>query len=174
MAWLLALTFAIASAQPEATPPAEGAAFERFLGTYEAVDFAGQAAIIDQAIQGGTEAMGPLRRSVGRRRLHAVNRPVRVLRILREGDHLVTEFDGDRYVAPLTGAFRAGRDPEGKRIRVAYRVSGNTLRARYVGDDGEKQIGFSLGDSGRLEQTSTLLSDQLPGPIRYRLSYRRR
>lgn len=168
------VTLAFAEAQQSAQGPTDTADFEPFFGTYEAVDFAGQSAIIDRAIMNGTEAMGPLRRSVGRRRLHAVNRPVRTLRILHEGSSVVTDFDGDRYVAPLTGAWQRGRDPEGERIRVSYRVVGNTLRARYIGDDGEKQIHFALAASGRLEQTSTLLSDQLPAPIRYRLAYRRR
>lgn len=168
------LTLAFAEAQQEAQAPPDPLAFDRFFGTYEAVDFGGQAAIIDRAIHVGTEAMGPLRRSVGRRRLHAVNRPVRILRIVHEGSNVVTEFDGDRYVAPLSGAWQRGRDPEGERIRVSYRVVGDSLRARYIGDDGEKRIAFDLSDGGRLEQTSTLLSDQLPAPIRYRLSYRRR
>ncbi len=161
-------------AQPDAAAAAAAleASFEPFLGRYEAVDLGQHASTIDRAILEGTEAMGPLRRSVGRRRLHAVNRPVRVLRIVREGARLVTEFDGDRYVAPLSGAVQRGRDPEGEIVRISYRVAGDTLRARYVGDDGEKRIGFQLA-GGNLRMGVTLSSDQLPGPIRYQLAYRR-
>ncbi len=181
---MLALSFtaAVGEGQPppgaepasteSATPEAAGSGLEAFLGTYHPVDTSQHAAVIDRAIETGTESMSPLRRRVGRKRLHAVNVPVRVFRIEREGDLLVTDYDGHRYAAPLSGAPASARDPDGEPVEVTYRIAGRTLRARYVGPDGEKLMVFERGDDGRLTMHVTLRSDQLPEPIRYSLAFR--
>lgn len=176
-ACLLAVGLAAGGALGEAQPtPTEGAgepSFEPFLGTYRAVDLAGQAAIIDEAVTEGTEAMGPLRRRIGRRRLHAVNVPVRVVRIENQSGQIVVDFDGDRYAAPLSGAARRTLDSEGEPVDVSYRVLGRALRGRYVGPDGEKIMDFVLEGGGRMTMAVTLSSDQLPAPVRYELAFRR-
>ncbi len=178
-ATLLAVAFVAAAGvtegqpMPTTTETSGTSEFEPFVGAYRAVDLDEQAAVIDQAVTEGTEKMGPVRRRVGRKRLHAVNVPVRVLRIDDQGDTLVTDYDGKRYGAPKSGEARRERDPEGKPVNVSYRVVGRTLRARYVGPDGEKIMQFQLGGQDRLTMHVTLLSDQLPEPIRYRLEFRR-
>lgn len=150
------------------------APFSHFLGAYESDSVEADRHTIEDAILRGTEPMGPLRRSVARRRLRNVNVPVRRLRILVEGEHLVTEFDGDRYVSHLDGRPQRGRDPDGKVVTVFYREAGNVLHARYVGEDGEKRIDFVRSGGDRLTLSVSLISDQLPATIRYRLPYHAR
>ncbi len=165
-----ALLFAVAAP----THSQQEAPYARFVGTYESDSVAADRQTIEDAILRGTEPMGPLRRSVARRRLRNVNEPVRVLRILVEGEHLVTDFDGDRYVSHLDGRPQRGRDPEGKIVTVIYREAGNVLHARYVGEDGEKRIDFVRSTGDRLTLSVSLMSDQLPATIRYRLPYHAR
>lgn len=149
--------------------------FECFLGTYRTVSLERDERVITEALESGTAAMAPLRRTVARRRLGVVNRPVRQMEIRREGEMLLTIWDGDIYRAPLSGASLRGIDPEDKAVDVSYRIRNRTLIARYIGDDGEKRVHFSLSDEGRrLRLRILLLSSRLPGPIRYQLAYRRR
>ncbi len=144
-----------------------------FVGVYRATDPSRHAQIIDRAIVKGTEEMRPLHRRVARRRLRAVNSPIRVLRIEREGDRVVMDLDGERYAAPVSGKTERARDPDGELIHLSFRVVGGSLRGHYVEAGAEKIMSFRLGDDRRLTMDVTVLSDQLPGPIRYQLAFRK-
>jgi hypothetical protein len=147
--------------------------FGPWLGTYESAGPEGQATI-DAAIEEGTNALGPLKRRIARKRLKAVNQPYKQIRIYQVGDVLVTDFEGRRYSAPVTGEAAEGVDPEGKKVTVSYRPEGRTLHARFVAEDGEKRIDFELDESGAgLAMHVTVRSGRLPEPIRYTLNYGR-
>lgn len=149
--------------------------FESFLGSYLTDSLERDERVITEAIESGTAEMSLVRRTVARYRLEAVNKPVRLLEIRREREMLLTIWDGDVYRAPVSGASLRGVDPEGDPVDVSYRIRNGTLVTRYVGDDGEQRVYFSLSDEGRHLRLSVLqLSPSLPGPIRYPLSYHRR
>ncbi len=175
IAFAAAVSLAEAQPAPTSTITASTGASEvvAFVGIYRAIDPSGQAQIIDRAIVSGTEEMGPLRRRVARRRLHAVNEPIRVLRIEREGDRVVMDLDGDRYAAPVSGKTERSRDPDGELVDLSFRVVGGSLRGHYVEAGAEKIISFRLGDDGRLTLDVRVLSSQLPEPIHYRLAFQK-
>lgn len=148
---------------------------QAFLGVYRSVSIERDARVIDGAITNGTEEMFPLRRVIVRQKLISTNVPVEILEIAAEGGMLVIRWDGDSYVAPLDGGWRRGVDPDGESVNVSHRVRQGRLVARYVGDDGEQRVTFSLSDGGqRLRLAFQLISDWLPATIRYGLDYRRR
>src|SRR5690606_30268305 len=98
----------------------------------------------------------------------------RVVRIVADGEQLITDFDGRRYSAPTHGGEAKGTDPDGKDVTVSYKRDGRLLRARYVGEDGEKRIDFELDPaSEEMIMHVTVLSSRLEDPIRYSLPYER-
>jgi hypothetical protein len=150
-------------------------AFGPWLGTYQSASVSDAQTTIESAIERGTNSMGPLRRMVARKRLKAVNQPHKIVRIVEDGAHLAVDFDGRVFRAPVNGKPEKGIDPEGKDVTVSYRADGRALHARYVGADGEKRIDFERSADGRaLTMRVTVLSSQLPGPIRYSLRYERK
>ncbi|MBC7172071.1 MAG: hypothetical protein H5U40_06590, partial [Polyangiaceae bacterium] len=135
-----AVSLAEAQPSPTSTITSSTGASEvvAFVGVYRAMDPSGQARIIDRAIVMGTEEMRPLRRRVAQRRLRAVNEPIRVLRIEREGDRVVMDLDGARYSAPVSGETEQSRDPDGELVDLSFRVVGGSLRGHYVEAGAEK------------------------------------
>jgi len=164
---LLASVAATSQAQDPASP------FAPWTGTYHAVDFADQRPMIEGAIDAGTAEMGPMRRSVARRRLRRVNEPIHVLRLFTERDRFVIEVDGFRFPAPLDGSWTRTTDPFGDRLRLSCRIHADVVRCRFVGEDGEKHIDFRLGPTNRLTLAVSLISDRLPDVIRFRLPFAR-
>jgi hypothetical protein len=131
--------------------------------------------VIEHAIESGTEDLNFIKRKVARSRLKAINPPYRNVRILEDGDRLVTDFDGHRYAAPTDGSFVGAVDPEGNKIQVSYTANGNTLHARYVGDDGEKRMDFERVPGGsEIIMHVTVLSPKLKEPVRYSVRYSRK
>ena len=147
--------------------------FTPWLGTYKnTASSANTTDVIERATEQGTREMGFVRRKVARSRLKAINPPYEQVRIVERGDHLLTEFDGRRYTAPLNGRAEQGTDPEGKSVTVSFQAEGNTLHARYVAEDGEKRMDFVRSPDGReLTMNVTVLSPKLPEPVRYSVRY---
>ncbi len=177
----VAAVFATAVGDAEGQPPrsstitASSGASELvpFVGVYRAIDPGEHARIIDRAIVTGTEEMRPLHRRVARKRLRAVNEPIHLLRIARMGDRVVMDLDDERYAAPVSGQTERARNPEGEPVDLSFRVVGGSLRGHYVEETAEKIITFRLEGERRLTMDVTVLSDQLPEPIRYRLAFRK-
>jgi len=151
-------------------------AFSPWIGTYRSAAPDQAKSTIDRAIEEGTSDMGPLRRSVARNRLRSTNQMNDTVRITpAEEDELVIDFDGRKYRAPTSGAPEKGRDPDGKTVTVSYKAAGNTLKSRYVAEDGEKQIDFERSPGGEsMIMHVTVLSKKLPGPIKYSIRYNKK
>lgn len=153
---------------------AQDARFEPWVGSYESAAPDEAKTIIDRAIEEGTKDMGAVKRKIARKRLKSINPPYRVVRIIMNGEQLITDFDGRRYSAPTHGGEAKGVDPDGEDVTVSYKRDGRLLRARYVGDDGEKRIDFEIDPNGdELIMHVTVLSSKLDEPIRYSLPYQR-
>ncbi len=172
--WLRAVVLGALFLLAPAYAHAEGP-FDAWLGSYDNTrSLAETRRVIDQAIERVTGDMKGLRRRIARSRLERVSLPSAQLHIRVEDDQLVTDFDGRRYRAPINGNPERGVDPRGKRVTVSYHVVGNVLQARYVGDDGEKRVDFETAEDGHgLTMHVTLLGEELPEPVRYRVQYRR-
>lgn len=151
---------------------ADPATFSPWVGSYTSAAPEQAKDTIEQAIEKGTSSMGALRRSVARNRLKNTNRPYQTVRISPAGDELITDFDGRKYKAPTDGGEEKGKDPDGKSVIVSYKAVGDTLKTRFVGEDGEKLIDFERAPDGRsMLMHVTVLSKKLPGPIKYSVRY---
>lgn len=151
---------------------ADPATFSPWMGSYTSATPDQAQDTIEQAIEKGTSSMGALRRSVARNRLKDTNRAYQTVRISPSGDDLVTAFDGRPYKAPTDGGAEKGKDPDGKSVTVSYKAEGDTLKSRFVGDDGEKLIDFERTPDGQgLIMHVTVISEKLPGPIKYSVRY---
>jgi hypothetical protein len=130
-------------------------------------------ALIDEAIDTGVASMGPLRRSVGRRRLRAKNEIRRELEIAFTGERVAVRYDRDRYEVR-----RDVREtvtlPDGERVQLRATVEGPRLVLDWKTDDGERRDTFTRRADGTLVFGVTVTSEQLPTPVRYRLVYRAR
>lgn len=154
---------------------AEPQAFSPWVGAYQSTSPEKAKDVIERAIESGTSGMGPLRRNVARRRLKSTNRLNNIVRITPEGNELITDFDGRTYRAPTTGEPEQGKDPDGKAVTVSYRAVGDTLKSRYVAEDGAKQIDFERTPDGQgMIMHVTVISSKLPEPIKYSIAYKRR
>lgn len=129
--------------------------------------------VIDTAIDEGVAAMGPLRRSVGRRRLRAKNRVVREIEIALVGERVRVRYDDERYEVRM-GGYEPITLPDGERVRLRARVRGATLTLDWKTDDGDRRDSFTRLANGTLVFGVTITSDQLPSPVRYRVVYQPR
>ena len=127
--------------------------------------------LIEAAIETGVESMGPLRRSVGRRRLRAKNPIRREIEIAFEGERVSVSYDGERFDM-RRGVRETVRLSDGEQVRVRATVQGPRLVLEWDGDDGDRRDTFTRRPDGTLVFGVTVTSDQLPTPVRYRLVYR--
>jgi hypothetical protein len=154
---------------------ADPATFSSWMGSYTSAAPDQAKDTIEQAIEKGTSSMGALRRSVARSRLKNTNRAYQVVRISPSGDELVTTFDGRSYEAPTDGGAKKGKDPDGKSVTVSYKAEGDTLKSRFIGEDGEKRIDFERTPDGQgLIMHVTVISKKLPAPIKYSVRYHKK
>lgn len=130
-------------------------------------------ALIDEAIDAGVESMGPLRRSVGRRRLRAKNEIRRELEIGFTGDRVIIRYDRDRYEV-RRGARETVTLPDGERVQVRATVEGPRLVLDWTTDDGARRDTFTRRPDGTLVFGVKVTSEQLPSAVEYRLVYRAR
>lgn len=130
-------------------------------------------ALIDEAIDVGVESMGPLRRSVGRRRLRAKNEIRRELEIAFTGERVAIRYDRDRYEV-RRNVRETVTLPDGERVQLRATVEGPRLVLDWKTDDGERRDTFTRRADGTLVFGVTVTSEQLPTPVRYRLVYRAR
>ena len=154
---------------------ADPAIFSPWMGSYAPAAPDKAKDTIEQAIEKGTGSMAMLRRSVARNRLKSTNKPYQTIRISAAGDELVTDFDGRKYKAPTDGTPEKAKDPDGKPVTVSYAAEGDTLKSRYVGEDGEKMMDFERTPDGQgLIMHVTVISEKIPQPIKYSVRYNRK
>ena len=148
---------------------------ERLAGTYDNVRADGGEAIIAAAIEAGTSSMRRVRRKVARRRLRAVNPSVSSVTLGPNRAGALVLYEGSRENrTPRLGVFAANRSADGGKVDVMHEVVGRTIHERYRQKDGTAVNVFRLSEDGReLSLEVTIESSQLPGPIRYRLEFRR-
>jgi hypothetical protein len=172
--WLQTLAMTCIALGARAVVSADGP-FDPWLGSYRNTRSAAETQqMVDAAIERGIRDMRPLQRRIARSRLKAVSPASAELRIVEQEDRLATEFDGRRYSAPANGSPAGGVDPQGKRITVSYHVVGDVLHARYVGGDGETRMDFEPIDDGQgLTVQVTVMSKEIPEPVRYNVHFRR-
>jgi hypothetical protein len=148
--------------------------FASFVGIYRDASASESRSTIKDAIDRATASMNFIARPIARERLKAINPAYATIRIVLRGNQLTTDFDGQRFVAPIDGATARNVDEDGSEVHVSYRAEGAKLHARYHGEDGEKRYAFELAPDDRsLDAHVTVLSKRLPQPVAYRIVYTR-
>lgn len=148
---------------------------QAFAGEYEFAGGQKQRDGVDAAIAKAMDAISPLFRKIGTKRLKANNPVSKQVSIAINGDKARVAFGMYDNEAPLDGTRVKTKSKAGDRIKLRHRVRGSTLVQTITGDGGKRTNSFTLSEDGqRLTVRVKITSDQLPVPVEYRLSYKRK
>lgn len=130
---------------------------------------------LDAAIEAAMEAVNPMVRNLGRKRLQESNPIPQRLAIDVDGDRVQILFDGAGHLASLDGAPIKTQSPQGDKVKVSHRMRGASLIEFIDGVGGERNNDFKLNaDGSRLTLTVEITSSQLPVSVEYRLTFKRK
>jgi hypothetical protein len=130
---------------------------------------------LDAAIETAVEALSPMVRNLGRERLQESNPIPQQLAIDVDGDRVQVLFDGKGYLTSLDGTQVKTESPQGDKVKVSHRMRGASLAENIDGIGGKRNNDFKLNADGtRLTMTVEITSGQLPVPVVYRLTYKRK
>jgi hypothetical protein len=128
-----------------------------------------------QAIETAVAALNPLVRNLGRTRLQESNTIPKHLAIETDGEAVSILFDGNGHSAKLDGTPRKAESSHGDKIKVSHRMRGPKLTEFIDGVGGDRHNEFKLSaDGSRLTVKVKISSSQLPVPVEYDLSYKRK
>jgi hypothetical protein len=146
-----------------------------FAGTYTFVGGQKEREGLDAAIEASMDAVSPMLRNVGRKRLQESNPIPKLLTISVEGERTEIRFDGEGHGASLNGAPIRGVSPQGDKVKVSHRMRGNKLTEFIDGGQGDRHNTFKLsGDGKTLTVDVKITSGHLPVPVEYRLTFKRK
>jgi hypothetical protein len=130
---------------------------------------------VGAAIETSVEALSPMLRNLGRERLQESNTIPQRLTIDVDGAGVQVLFDGKGYQAGLDGTPIKTESPEGDKVKVSHRMRGASLAQLIDGVGGDRSNDYKLSADGtRLTMTVAITSSQLPVPVEYRLTYKRK
>jgi hypothetical protein len=122
-----------------------------------------------------TEEMNSLRRPFARNRLRKLNQPPQRIDVAYTQSEVSITTDGrDVIRTPADGApVRWTRD-DGEQFTIRTTWDDRTLKRIFSAEDGERANTYDFSpDGATLTMSVTLTSPQLPGPLVYKLVYRR-
>lgn len=127
------------------------------------------------AIETSMDAVSPMVRNLGRKRLQEANPIAQKLTIAIDGDKSKILFDGDGYESKLDGTAVKAESSQGDKVKVSHRIRGSSLVEFIDGIGGDRKNTYKLNSDGtRLTISVEITSSQLPIPVEYRLSYKRK
>ncbi len=130
---------------------------------------------IDAAIETSMEALAPLMRGIGRKRIKETNPVPKQLHIAVDGDAVTIEFDGHGFEAGLDGTPVRATSQYGDKVKVVHKLRGDRLHERVDGDKGGRTNSFKLSNDGaKLYLDVEISSSHLPVPVEYRLTFKRK
>ncbi|HVI02690.1 MAG TPA: hypothetical protein VM869_28520 [Enhygromyxa sp.] len=145
-----------------------------FAGEYTFVGGQKERDGLDAAIEASVNAVSPVVRGIGRKRLQESNPIPKQLTITVNGDAVDIRFDGEGHSAGLDGKPVKGVSPQGDKVKVSHRMKGTKLTERIDGDQGDRHNTFKLGSDGKLTVDVEITSGHLPVPVEYRLTFKKR
>jgi hypothetical protein len=149
------------------------AAADRFVGRYRFVGGAAEREAVARAIDEVVGQMNPIVRSIARERLARGNRVPDALDVQREGDLLWIAFDDRKHGAALDGSSTTVEGSDGSKLKYKVSFSERELRQSFEGDRGRRENRLRRDGDGVLVVRVEVNSEQLPKPLRYRLSFAR-
>lgn len=130
---------------------------------------------VDAAIEAAMDAISPVLRNIGRKRLQETNPIPKQLNIKVEGGRTEIRFDGEGHSASLDGTPTRAVSPFGDKVKVSHRMRGGKLTELIDGDKGDRHNTFKLsGDGKQLTVDVKITSGHLPVPVEYRLTFKRK
>lgn len=143
-----------------------------FNGTWRYAGSASQGTgIINNAINETIAPMNFIVRGIAGSRLRNTNQLAQRLTIRISDSNIQIGLD-DRNYNTGNNAWAPHRNPNGGSLQVLHRFYGRALNQTFRSDSGTRQNQYSL-NNGRLTMSVQVTSDSLPGPLRYRLRYRK-
>ncbi len=155
---------------PKATPKKEA-----LVGEYGFVGGQRQRDLVADAIERSVQSL-PAFHHVARTRLTEANEIPGSVRIKLEGDELVVVYGNQSpQRAPVDGSVQEWRNREGKTIKLKHEMRGGKLVQTTWGGEGRRVMVWSYDAERKLLRvTSTMSSERLPEPVRYRLTFKKR
>lgn len=146
-----------------------------FAGEYRFVGGQKEAEGIQAAIDESVDALNPMLRKIGRKRLVESNPVPKSARIELDGGDIVLSIDGEGYEARLDGSPRKMTSKYGDKIKVSYKLSGDRLVEHIDSPKGDRFNYATLSaDGNKLTVRVKVSSSHLPVPCEYRLTFRRK
>jgi hypothetical protein len=128
---------------------------------------------LEDAVDDVVSEMNPFVREIARRRLLAANEIAQTLEVQVEGAHVTVAFDERSYTAELGGPAVKVTGVTGKRLSLTHRLKGDKLVQKFDGAGGGRTNVFDNNDQ-RVRINVKVSSDQLPKPLSYRLTFKRK
>ena len=129
---------------------------------------------IDAAIATSMDAINPMLRNIGTRRLKESNPVPSRLSISVSGENATVKFDGDGLTAKLDGTPTKATTASGDKVKVSYRLKDDKLLEFIDGAGGDRHNRFTLNaDGSRLTVKVKITSSRLPVSVDYRLTFKR-
>ena len=126
------------------------------------------------AIETSMEAVSPMVRGIGRKRLTETNPIPKRVTIEVEGENVNILLDGDGHKAGLGSAPIKTESSQGDKIKVSHRMRGSQLSQLIDGVGGDRRNDFKLNaDGSRLTMDVEISSPQLPVSVNYKLTFKR-
>lgn len=127
------------------------------------------------AIEATVAELNPLIRNLGRKRLTEANQIPKQVSISINGDKLTLDFDGRSHEVSLDGKPLKTQSRDGEKVKVSHRMRGDRLVEIIDGTGGDRRNTLSLSDDcNRLTLKVSITSNQLPVPVEYRLTFKRK
>ena len=134
-------------------------------------------AIVRAAVEPAIQTLPAMFQGMARDRLAQRTRMATRIEIGEAHDSVQVASHGERDLSidlPLGAPPRPVRAPEGHEVQASHRLSGGWLEQSFSGANGDLRILYSTEPDGRtLHVDTTVSSERLSQPIRYRLDYAR-
>jgi hypothetical protein len=146
-----------------------------FAGEYTFVGGQKERDGVAAAIETTVAAVSPMVRNLGRKRLQETNPIPGKISIAIDGDDVEILLDGDGHEASLGGAAIKAESAQGDKIKVSHRMRNGALVELIDGVGGDRSNTFKLnGDGTKLTMSVVISSSQLPVPVEYKLTFKRK
>jgi hypothetical protein len=130
---------------------------------------------LDAAIEASVAAVSPMVRNLGRKRLQESNPIPQRVAITVNGDRVQILLDGVGHDIGLDGTPIKTESAQGDKIKVSHRIRGTQLVELIDGVGGDRSNEFKLNaDATRLTLAVEITSGQLPVPVAYKLTFKRK
>lgn len=130
-------------------------------------------AIVDAAFEPGVSTLPYFFQSMARDRIHHSMRPANRVEITLSGNHLRVVYTSDIATKVIDGELGARASVSGLESGTVVDTTLRTgwLMLSYDGEGGMTQLLSTEPDGSRMHIDSTVTSERLPQPVRFRLDY---